>query len=207
MDLGIFNEFWDGVHPHHLPLLNLIDSGASNQWNLTISLQRLNAIVEKNPEQSVQEGVIALLAYHDWRSHLVACLVILRLPSSARSILLDHFWKRLSLGSWVCPQILVALSLVDRNFEMKAEKILHDGLAMYAQSLSVTDEQKSQGSSRASTPSERKTKAAIEFLLKNTLNDTPDSDSGGLIASRWKKRLLKLMELKSVAFYEIFISW
>ncbi len=121
--LGIFNEFWDGVHPHHLPFLHPHDSP-----NLTISLQRLNAILEKNSESSILEGTRHLLADHNWRTHLVACFVLLRLSPQTRSALFDSFWERLTLGSWVSPQISVVLSLMDRDFKMKGEKVLRDGL-------------------------------------------------------------------------------
>ena len=205
MGLEIFNEFWDGTHPLHLPLLNLRDSGEANNWNLTISLQRLNAIAEKNSDQSVQEGIRHLLANHDWRPHLVASVVLLRLSSQARSTLLDLFWERLSLGSWVSPQILVALSLADKNFKMKGEKILRDGLAMNAPGLSVPDHPVSQ-SGMGSSPSERKIKAAIDFLINNVLNDASDGDSGGLLASGWREKLLKLIASKRIVSCEVLIE-
>ncbi|HEY5746520.1 MAG TPA: hypothetical protein VIU12_10615 [Chryseolinea sp.] len=201
LGLGIFNEFWDGVHPHYLPFLNLHDSNESN-WNLTISIQRLNTIVEKHSEQSVQEGIRHLLTHPDWRPHLVACLVLLRLSPQARSTLLDLFWERLSLGSWVSPQISVAVSLVDRNFKMKGEKILSDGLAMNDPSLLAQDHHALPGPRRPYPP-EGKTKAALEFLVHNVINDTSDNDAGGLHARDWKQTLLKLIDSKRIVSCEI----
>jgi hypothetical protein len=198
--LGIFNEFWDEAHPHHLPLLNLQDAGDPH-WNLTISIQRLNAIVEKNSEPSVWEGVRFLLDTPNWRPHLVACLVLLRLSSPARATLQDLFWDRISLGSWVSPQILVTLSLVDGDFKMKGEKILRGGFAANVRRPSSPDPV-SQGHTRPS-PSEQKVKAAIEFLVNNVIIDSSDNDAGGSHASDWKQRLLKLIESKKIASRDI----
>lgn len=189
--LGIFNEFWDGVHPHHLPFLHPHDSR-----DLTVSLQRLNAIIEKNSESSVVEGTRHLLADHNWRTHLVACFVLLRLSPQTRSALLDSFWERLTLGSWVSPQISVVLSLVDRDFKMKGEKILRDGLTANDPSLSTLGSQAPQG---RRSPSEGKALAAVQVLINEVIIDTSDSDAGGLHAQHWKQRVLKLIETKIIS--------
>jgi hypothetical protein len=193
MELGIFNSFWDG-QPNHLPFLNLLDWGEENKdWNLGLSIKKLSKILETNPENTIAEGITQLLRNEDWRSHLIASVSLLVIKPSKRNNLVGIYWERLSKGSWVSPQILVALSIADEDFKIKGEKILANGLKIDHSKLTSIEHHILRGGTGA-TVSERKIIAATDYLLNGVVNDTNDSDSGGSISRDWKERLLKLID-------------
>ncbi|MFB9080288.1 hypothetical protein ACFFLS_11655 [Flavobacterium procerum] len=193
MDLGVFNDFWDGK-PNHLPLLSLIElPGDENQsFNLKWSLFKLEAILKANTQEAINEGIKSLLEQEDWRLHLVAATSLLSLKQSKRENLNVLFWERLTRGSWVSPQILVALSISDTSFKTKGEKILLEGFTINYSQMSAIEHHVSRGGV-PTTVSEKKVEAALNYLLNDTINNDDDNDSGGSIAQNWKERLDELI--------------
>lgn len=194
MNIGIFSNFWDGK-PNHLPLLSLVEMpyDDSQTFNVKISFLILESILETNTEESIQEGIKLLLENEDWRTHLVATVSLLAIKQSKRENLIDLFWKRLSQGSWVSPQILVALSMCDSFFSSKGKKILTEGFKINYSKLSAVDHHVSRGGIPA-TISEKKVLAAIDYLLNDSINDSDDNDAGGSIAKNWKERVDELIK-------------
>jgi len=88
----------------------------------------IDNIINSNPIQSVCEGIDKLLKEDNWRPHLVAIITILKLDLETRNNYINPLWTRISNSSWVCPQILVAISLIDKDFENKAKNILTNGI-------------------------------------------------------------------------------
>ena len=192
MELGIFKSVWDG-QPNHLPLLNLYEMDQEQaEFNLTQSITKLDFILTSNSPRSIQESIMFLLESVDWRPHLVATLSFLALRPSERGGLLPLFWGVLSRGTWVSPQILVALSVSDSEFKIKGERILVEGFKINYPRLSPVDHHVSRGGT-PSTVSERKIIAAVDFLLNGVVKDTADNDAGGSIAKNWKERLEELV--------------
>lgn len=123
-NLGIFNDFWDGKHPHHLPLLNLRDSSEVKEWNLRISLSRLDKLFSINPREKVISDMELLIDQVDWRPHLIFCFALLKLSETENQKLINQLWTKLKVSrSWVYPQLLVTVSIVDKNFTKNAKEL------------------------------------------------------------------------------------
>lgn len=200
MDLGIYKSFWDG-HPNHLPFLNLLESGdAPKEWNLDISLSKLYTITESSSKESIHRSIELLLESENWRTHLVAVLTMLAVePALCEDHIIGLFWERLSKGSWVSSQILVALSLIDREFEAKARQLVMEGFKVSYSKLPPVDHHVARGGIPSSI-AEKKVKAAIDYLLNGIVNDTYDSDCGGSIARNWQENLMRLIEQGKIKF-------
>lgn len=194
MDLGIFTVFWDGK-PNHLPFLSLVElpGDESQSFNLKLSISKLETIIGVNSEETIKQSINLLLKQEDWRLHLVALMSLLLLEELKRESLIVLFWERLSRGSWVSPQLLVALSMSDVNFKTKADKILIEGFVINYSQLSAIDHHVSRGGVSITT-SEEKVITVIDYLLNGVINDNANNDYGGSIAQNWKQRLDELIE-------------
>lgn len=170
---GVFNSFWDNKSPHHLPFLSFHEvKDESPDWNLTISLNRLYNILDSNKEVDIHEGIKLLLQDGNWRANLLACMGVLAIEPSKRGGLINLFWDRVLKGSWVCPQMLVVLFLIDKDFALSAKLL-------------------SGSSNKAVKP--LKSKAATEYLLTGVVNDTEQSDLGATITKDWQFGLNELI--------------
>lgn len=171
---GVFNSFWDGTHPHHLPFLTMraLETDSA-EWNLHTSLARLYSILDTSTEADTVEGIKLLLQDSNWRPQLVACVAVAAIAPSKRAGLINLFWDRVLKGSWVCPQLLVILYLADTDFASFA-KLITDSNDERTYSL--------------------KTKAAAEYLVTGVVNDTEKSDLGASIAQNWKQGLLNMAD-------------
>jgi hypothetical protein len=87
----------------------------------------------------------------------------------------------------VSPQILVVLSIVDRNFKLRGKKILSEYKTTNSESPSTN------GSKESLEISDIKAKAATEYLINNSISPD-DAHEGGRIAKNWSQRLFKLVE-------------
>jgi hypothetical protein len=191
MNFGVFNIFWD-QHPNHLPFLNLMESAHDpKEWNLQISISKLDSILETNSKEQLSEGINLLLQSKDWRPHLVAIISLLTFEAIEREKLINQLWERLAYGSWISPQILVVLSLIDRNFISKAERLLDEEFKVNFTGTSSIEHYVSHGGITTGA-SKLKIIGAIHYLLGKTLDRENDLEQGGAIAKSWSDRLFEL---------------
>ncbi len=193
MELGIFRNFWDG-QPNHLPFLSLRSyPDEPKEFNLKLSISKLESILESNSEESIKESIQLLLLNEDWRSHLVASIALLTLKQASRKNLTSYFWQRINNGSWVSPQIVVTLSFSDVEFKVKSKKILDNDFKINYSYLPEIEHHVSRGGTPKSI-TEKKIIASLDYLLNGIVNDTPENDAGGSICKGWKENLDKLIE-------------
>jgi len=183
-DYGVFNDFWNG-HPNHLPLMNLhIDNNQPTEWNLNKSLERLDLICDNNEQELIVEGIHKLLNDENWRPHLVAIMASFKLTPSEQKKLIPELWARLEKGSWISPQILSVLSIIDGEFEFKANEILKNGFNVSFSPMKMIEHHSARGPEGSKGASE-KVLSSINSLLEH------QNDDFG-----WKGRLIKLIESK-----------
>jgi hypothetical protein len=193
MEFGVFNNFWD-EHPNHLPFLNLREwSHEPKEWNLQTSIAKLYSILESHSDGNVNEGIRQLIDSDDWRPHIVASISILSFDSTRRDEFIGLLWDRLSRGSWTSPQILVVLSIIDKDFESKANKIISEGFTVSYSPLTPIEHHVSRGGASAKAAS-AKVVTAINFILNRTATDAIKYDEGGSIAKGWAESLNKLID-------------
>lgn len=192
MEFRIFNSFWDG-QPNHLPLLTLRESKDEPlEWNLKTSISKLNSILNSNSDEKINDGIRQLLKSEDWRLHLVASISVLAVAPQKRSEFVDLIWVRLSHGSWISPQLLVVLSIIDKDFNSRAIKVLNEGFTVNYIKLSPMEHHVSRGGSNARAASE-KVIDAIDYILKKDINESVGSE-GGAIAKNWTEQLTRLAD-------------
>jgi hypothetical protein len=193
MEFGVFNSFWDG-HPNHLPFLNLRESKDDpKEWNLQTSIAKLYSILKSHSDGNINEGIRQLIKSDDWRPHIVASISILSFDSQRRNEFIDLLWERLSRGSWTSPQILVVLSIIDKDFISKASKIVSEGFAVNYSQLTPIEHHVSRGGTSIKEAS-AKVVAVIYFLLNKIMTDSVDSEQGASIAKNWTESLTKLID-------------
>jgi hypothetical protein len=193
MEFGVFNSFWDG-QPNHLPFLNLQESKDDpKEWNLQTSIAKLYLILESHTEMDINEGIRQLIKSDDWRPHIVGSISILSFDSQRRNGFIDLLWDRLSRGSWTSPQILAVLSIIDKDFISKANKIINEGFTVNYSQLTPIEHHVSRGGTSVKEAS-AKVVAVINFLLNKIVIDSVDSDQGALISKTWTESLTKLIE-------------
>ncbi|MCL9806891.1 hypothetical protein NAT51_15250 [Flavobacterium amniphilum] len=188
MELGIYRNFWDG-QPNHLPFLSFRSSSDEpKEFNLKLSITKLEAILRKNPVSIVKKDLQLLLNDENWRLHIVASIVLLMLKKENSQDISDLFWQRIEKGSWVSPQILVSLSYSDFNFENRSKQILNDGININYAALSPIEHHSARGGTTKRMAG-KKVLAAIDYLVNGIVNDTPETDCGGSICKSWKESI------------------
>jgi|8_EtaG_2_1085327.scaffolds.fasta_scaffold14715_3 hypothetical protein len=184
LDFGIFKDFWDG-HPNHLPLMGLHNNNNEPaEWNLNKSLERLDFICDGNTQELIIEGIHKLLNNEDWRPQLVAILASFKLTQTEQIKLIPELWNRLEKGSWISPQILSVLSIIDSEFELKATGILNNGFKVNYSNMEMAKHHSARGPEGSKGASE-KVINSIKSLL-----ETKNDDFG------WKGNLIRLIESK-----------
>ncbi|WP_405368432.1 hypothetical protein [Nonlabens sp. Asnod2-A12] len=195
LNFGIFNDFWNG-HPNHLPFLNLYEiPNPPKEWNLNKSIDILDCIVSENSGKEVVDGIKLLLKSQDWRPHLVASLATLKIDKKHQHDVIKDLWNRLKSGSWVSPQILVILSIIDSEFDIQANEISKKGFKITYSEMPMHEHHSSRGPVGI-TVDNKKVIASIEYLLNGVITDSIENDNGGSISKDWKENLLKLIENK-----------
>ena len=194
MKFGIFDTFWDN-QPNHLPFLNLsIDLSYTDTFNLGKSLKRIDDILSNNTPEDIYNDTILLLNNINWRLHLIACITVLKLKEPDQQKYIGFLWKRLCLGSWVSPQLLVTLSKIDFNFKEKCDVILNDdGLEKFRTNYLINDEL----TEIKFNPeiSNNKILNALRYLKNGKHLDNIDDDNGAKIALNWNKQLIEMITL------------
>jgi len=91
-------------------------------------IQFIADVVRENPEY--RQSVLALLGDPGWRLHLVAAIAVLL--SRDRAELSPALWEAVDRGSWVAPQLAVALSMCDPQFVSSAKQRILAGCPVVA---------------------------------------------------------------------------
>lgn len=193
LNFGVFNDFWNG-HPNHLPLINLHETpNPSKEWNLAKSIDRLNYIISKNSSNDIVNGIRLLLKDEDWRPHLVASIATLKIDKKLQSELIINLWNRLKSGSWVSPQILVILSIIDCEFNIRAKEICKNGFKISYSPMPMHKHHSSRGPAGIDADN-KKVISAAEYLLNGVISDSMENGNGDLLAKNWKENLLELID-------------
>lgn len=174
--LGIFTTFWEGKHPHHLPLLHLRGDQPNKDWNLEISLQRIDNIFQSNERETILHDLQLLTQQKNWRPHLIFCISILKLPPEESLASQEALWKLLEeYNSWVIPQLAVTASIIDPDFRIKAINIIREKWQIDQLEQMNSD----------------------QILIQLSRGENPLDDKSR-IAMQWKEKLLILMKEKKI---------
>ncbi len=194
LKFGIFDKFWDN-QPNHLPLLNLrVDLSETETFNLGKSLKLIDEIISENQIDDIYNDTRKMLTELNWRLHLVAFITILKLDKSEQQKYIGFLWKRLCLGTWVSPQLLVTLSKIDFNFKEKAELILKEvGLNKFRTNYLSEKELAERNFNYELT--DNKILNSLRYLKNEKILTDIDDDNGAKIAQNWNEQLTKLNKL------------
>lgn len=194
MPFGIFNSFWDG-HPNHLPLLRLrINSSNAGSINLEKSLKRIDQIIANNSFEEIYEDGCKILAEFNWRPHLVLFITILKLEKPEQEKFVPLLWKRLCLGTWVSPQLLVTLSNIDADFKKTSKKIITNIGLQEFRTLHLNEQEIMQRKFNYEI-NDRKILNALRYLTTGEFLINEDDDNGGSIAKNWNEKVNELKKL------------
>lgn len=108
-NFGIFEPVFESAHGY-LALLHL----PGNEAVIAVAQVRDLCLNESAREEDISR----LLSEINWRPHLVAAVATIVSGYNARTV--RSLWQRIDLGSWVTPQLAVALFLVDPDFEAQS---------------------------------------------------------------------------------------
>lgn len=197
MKFGIFDSFWDN-QPNHLPLLNLrIDLSDTETFNLGKSLKRIDIIISNNSTDDIYNEARLMLSDLNWRLHLVAFITILKLDKPEQQKFIGYLWKRLCLGTWVSPQLLVTLSKIDFNFKEKSELILNDiGLEKFRMTY-LNDAELIEKKIQHEI-SDNKILNALRYLKDEKYLTDIDDDKGAKTAKNWNEQLTEVKRLELI---------
>lgn len=171
--LGIFKKFWEGA-PNHLPLLNLNSKEViGKSWNLKKSLNLLNEIYESNDTEIYIVNLKTILENENWRPQLLACFGILKLESEKRKEFCKILWKIFAKGSWIKPQILVTLSIIDNSFVKRSLEIINS--KEFEREMSNKDDH-------------------VEMIFEKLLYNNDPFENKVNLAKEWKTKLIKIIE-------------
>jgi hypothetical protein len=199
-DFGIFEPVFESAHGY-LALLHLSADDAPKAVQLVTDCCRKTA----NPYPDIRR----LLADSNWRPHLVAAVAVI--VSGHDSEATKYLWHRFDTGSWVTPQIGVALYLVDREFEAQSRPRLEAGCPVDVSDLmSMTGPERHSAAGPAGTADRSaKTAATLLQLLRMTspvpgwverVSDSAnlrallaqDIDASATITDRWLHRIQEI---------------
>jgi hypothetical protein len=131
-----------------------------------------------------------MLASPNWRPHLVAAVAVL--CSENRERYSDNIWEAFDSGSWVAPQLAVALSYCDRDFVVNAKnRILNGCPVMPPYGLSPVERHSATGPAGSAARSGKNMSSLIEML---TMLETEDD---------WLSSLRQEPKLKKVLSADI----
>ncbi len=109
--------------PHYLPLLTLENhQDIDSPINLDLSLKKINKEIKSKSVKDIDNAVKLLLNSINWRNHLVGCIVIIKINKENQQSFIERLWDIcLNKNSWVLPQILATLSIIDSEFQRKVK--------------------------------------------------------------------------------------
>jgi len=152
-DFGIFEPVFKSAHGY-LALLHLSADDAPEAVKLVMNCCRKIA----NP----YPDICRLLADSNWRPHLVAAVAAIVCGHDSAAT--KWLWHRFDTGSWVTPQIGVALYLVDRDFEAQSRLRLEAGCPVDVSDLMLMAGVERHSAAGPAGNVERSAKAAATLL-------------------------------------------
>lgn len=192
-NFGIFEPVFESSHGY-LALLQLSGDDAPQ----AVEVVRRCCLSVDDPYPDIR----LLLADQIWRPHLVAAIALIVSGHDSESERLA--WHCLDTGSWVTPQLGVALSLVDPNFDAQSQSRLNAGCPLDASvlaSMSDVDRHSASGPAGKTERSAKTASALIRLLqmkspvppwLEQTCSSEvlrtlvrEDIDQSGSIAEKW----------------------
>jgi len=178
-NLGLFNQFWD-EHPHHLPFLSLVQRDLPvKPWDLNNSLARLDDILLNNPQHQLWADLMLLLESDNWRAHLVAVCSIFKIPKTKHQLYINKLWELVENGSWVNPQIVATLSIIDDKFKTNAKRIYESLLKQNINGQALDE----------------KLNCLLVFFLEDKIIANDVFENHATIAQTWKENLLYLIDV------------
>src|SRR6185369_448338 len=108
--------------PGYLDLLHLRPESA-------VVVRRIVQLV-RSPACVTDLHIRALLTERNWRPHLVGIIAVLARPRP--DVFVVDLWCALDKGSWVSPQLAVALFHVDAAFAAEAKRRMSSGSSVQA---------------------------------------------------------------------------
>ena len=88
--------------------------------NLDLSLKKISKVIKSKSEREIDSAVKLLLNSINWRSHLIGCIVVIKMNKEKQQSFIEKLWEIcLNKNSWVLPQILATLSIIDFEFQRK----------------------------------------------------------------------------------------
>jgi hypothetical protein len=196
-DFGIFEPVFESSHGY-LALLHL----DANDTSQAVEAVRQCCLSVEAPYPDIRQ----LLTDKNWRPHLVAAAALIISGYDSESVRLA--WRCLDTGSWVTPQLGVALFLVDPDFDDHCHSRLSAGCPIDVSVLTSMSDVERHSASGPAGRVERSAKAAFTLLhllqmksavppwleqtctsevLRTLLKE--DIDQGGAIAEKWLRRI------------------
>jgi hypothetical protein len=128
-EFGPFSVFWQARPPNYLPFLGLGSPAVQP------ALRTLSTVLRTT--DGPRRYVELMLQANDWRPHLVAAVAALL--SDDPTSYVPALWRTFDAGSWVSPQLVVALYLSDPTFKDEAKQriVAHFSVALNQSSSSV----------------------------------------------------------------------
>lgn len=198
-DFGIFEPVFESAHGY-LALLGLSGDDAPTAVQLVRDCCR--KVADPYPD------ICRLLADPNWRPHLIAAVAVIVSGNNPEAV--RRLWHRIDTGSWVTPQIGVALFLIDRDFEAQSRSRLEAGCPVDATDLrSMTGiERHSAAGPEGTVERSAKTAATLIHLLKRASPPgwlesvrssadmrtllAKDVDGSEIITDRWLHRIQEI---------------
>lgn len=199
-DFGVFEPVFQTAHGY-LALLHLGSGDAPKAVELVSDCCR--KIGDPFP------NICRLLMDSNWRPHLVASVAVIISGYNADAT--KCLWRCIDTGSWVTPQIGVALRLVDPHFEHLSRIRLESGCSVDLSDLQSMQEPERHSAAGPAGVLGRSAKAAATLLqLLQTVSPTPswleqvsnsedlrvlvaqDIDGSAAIADSWMHRIREI---------------
>ena len=161
------------VYPHYGLFLNLEShQDEESPISLNLSLQKINKIFQNKSQNQINKGIKNLLSSKNWRTHIVGCVAIIKLKSENQKLYIERLWGLvLNNESWVFPQILATLSIIDPDFSTKIGR--KELLKKFKKNKELVQE--------------------IEFLLNPEIR-VMNNQINPVFGLPWKINLIKLIE-------------
>jgi len=176
-------------------------------------LEMLNHVIDGNSIKQLKEllptiknpveDISVLLSVKNWRPHLLACGASVLVDKNQEIV--DALWDRFDRTSWVSPQIAATLSIVDREFCQNSIERLKTGVL-----IKEPDEFQIKINETTVIKNPKGFMSLLE-LLKELYPDSDifeteeinvmaiemenkDRDQSGVVAQRWRKDLLTVIQ-------------
>lgn len=185
--------------PGHLVLLHLDGSDRN------VVLDRID---HANKNGGNQEHIDGMLSQADWRPHLVAAwALLLDVAGTYKSTMI---WCAIDMGSWVCPQLIAAATLVTDDFDAQVASRLKPNYSTKPP-IGLTPMERHSATGPAGTPSRYAKlinvlqeavgfEVACEIAGKEVVEKAiaDDVDNGSEIYKYWRLSMLESLRERGI---------